>query len=139
MRCHIGMQAHRIVQPRLDMARAMGSRTVKRAYAEADRFDTALEVGAHGRREKAELIFIGRLHPDDLTRCEDKGAQVERRVRTVGRNVVTVRLDHCIDRLQEPLLWKGRHLQIRRRVVHARRIEIGTERHNMPVHRLIGL
>ena len=114
MRCHIGMQAHRIVQPRLDMARAMGSRTVKRAHAEADRFDAALEVRSHGRREKAELIFIGRLHTDDLTRCEDKGAQVERRVRTVRRNIVTVRLDYCIDRLQETLLWKGRHLQIRR-------------------------
>ena len=139
MRCHIGMQTHRIVQSCLDMARTVGSRTVKRAHAEADWLDAALEVGAHGRREKAELIFIGRLHTDDLTRCEDKGAQVERRVRTVGRNVVTVRLDHCIDRLQETFLWKGRHLQIRRRVIHARRIEIGTERHNMPVHRLIGL
>ena len=139
MRRHIGVQAHRIVQPRLDMTRAVGSRTVKRAHAEADRLDAALEVRAHGRREKTELIFIGRLHTDDLARCEDKGAQVERRVRTVGRNVVTVRLDHRIDRLQEALLRKGRHLQIRRRVIHARRIEVGTERHNMPVHRLIGL
>ena len=133
------MQTHRIVQPRLDVPRAVRRRAVKVAHADAYRLRTALEVRPHGRCKEAKLICIRRLHADHLARREDERAQIERCVRAVRRHIIAVRRDHRVHRLDKALLGERRHLEIRCRRIHARRIEIGAERHDMTVHGLICL
>ncbi len=94
----------------------------------------ALEVGTHGRREYAELIFVGRLYADNGAAAEDERTQIERCAGSVGRHIVGVGFDNLFDRVQKSLLRKCRDLQTLGALLKTLRVEVGTEHNNLAVH-----
>ena len=58
------MKAHRIVQARLDMSRAVRRRAVKIAHLDRDRLYASLKVRTYRRGKHSELVLVRRLHAD---------------------------------------------------------------------------
>lgn len=65
VRRHDGMQAHRVVKPRLDVPRAVRRGAVEVADLDRNGLRSALEVRADGRDENAELVLVCRRNADD--------------------------------------------------------------------------
>ena len=132
------MQAHRIVEARLDVAGSSGSRAVKVTDTDYDRLCAALEVRADRCRENAEHIVICRLNADDGADSEHIGTDIESSTRAVRRHPCLIRPDGGLDGLHKSVNRERRHLKTKCRVVHSLCVEIGAETYDVSVFRLIG-
>ena len=135
----VRIEAHRVVQAGLDVARAVRCSAVIIADADRDRLDAVLEVRADRRAEQAELVLIRRLDADDRARSEEIRTQVEGTARLERRNPILVGCNDLIDSLEEHLLGDRRHLEALCRVDHALCVHVRTERDDTAILRLIGL
>ena len=133
MGSHNGMQAHGIVQSRLDVAGPVRRRAVKVGYADSDRLCAALEIRTYRRRKYAELIFISRLHADNRVNTEHVRPDIKRRAGAVRRNIRRIRLHRLHDRIHKAVLRKCRHFKPFRRIHHAGRVQVRAECHDASV------
>ena len=139
VRFHRGIEAHRVVKTSLDVTGAAGSRAVVLSDLNADRLHAALEVGSHRHRKQAEKEFVSGSDTDLGTRTDHHRTDIERSTRAEGRNPGGVRLHRFIESLQEGLLRKRRHFETAAGVLHAFRVLIRTESHNVTVFRRVSL
>ena len=135
----VRIEAHRVVQAGLDVARAVRGSAVIVTDADRDRLHAVLEVGADRRAEETELIFVRRLDTDDRARGKEVRTQVEGTARLERRNPILVGCNNLIDSLEEHLLRDWRHLEALSRVDHALCVHVRTERDDAAVLRLVGL
>ena len=127
------VQAHSVVQTCLDVACAVRSSSVKVRNLDSDGLGAALEVGAYGCCEYAELVVVRGLNADNGVGAEHVGADIESRACAVGRYEVDVRLDYLLDRLDELLLGVNGHFKTLAAVLESGRVEVGTEYNNSAV------
>ena len=82
-------QAGGIVSPHLAVPHAQGRRAVEFLHHEClDGLESALIVGAHGRDEYHEQVFIGGSESHLGAGPDDQGPDVKRRADAVGNPVV---------------------------------------------------
>ena len=133
------MQAHGIIQPRLDMPCAVGRRPVKITHFQGQGLHAALKVRPDRCRKHSELVLVRRFHPDHRRACKHIGADIQRSAGPIRRYVCRIGrhgLRHC---LYEPFFREHRHLQSPAGILHALCIQIRTESHDTAVLRSIGL
>ena len=111
VRRHDGVQAHRIVQSSLDMARAMRRSSVKIADLDRQGFCAAFKIRSHRRYKDPEHILICRFHTDHRVNSHHVGADIERCAGTEGRYISGVCLHRLHHRIHKFIFRKYRHLQ----------------------------
>ena len=136
---HRGIEAHRVVKAGLNVTGAAGSRAVIMSNLNADRFHTALEIGANRHRKQTEKEFVRGSDTDLGARTDHHRTDVEGSSGAERRNPGGIRLDRFIKRLQEGFLRERRHFEAAAGILHAFRVLVRTESHNVTVFRRIRL
>ena len=133
MRFHNCVEAHGVVQTRLDVARAVRGCAVVIAHLDGNRLRAALEVRADRRAENAEFKLRRGLHADDAVRANHERADVQARARAIRRHKIRIRRDDLLHRVHELVHREGRHFQPRGAVRHALGVHVRAEANDMPV------
>ena len=86
-------QAHRVIQPGLNVSGSARRRAIDIADTNRQRFDSALKRRPHRCTNHAELDFRSRMHADyridaknERTDIQARAASVRRYIRRIGRN-----------------------------------------------------
>lgn len=127
------VEAHCVVESRLDVSGTVGRRAVEVADFQLERADAALEVRSDRRYENAELVFLSRFDADDGRTAEKVRADIERSSRTEGRNPGLVREHNLLNGFDEAVLGKGGHFEAGGGIGHALRVEVRAEGDDMAV------
>ena len=139
MGVHDGVEAHGVVEASLDVAGAVGSGAVEVSHADGDRLGTALEIGANGSDEDAELVLFGGLHADDGRTAEHVGADIQGSAGAVGGDPGEVGLYGLDNGIDEALGREDGHFEAAAGIFHALGIEVGAESDHAAVFSGIGL
>ena len=116
-----------------------GARPVKIGDADGQGLDAALEIGANGGDEHAELIFVGGFDADDGVGAEHVGADVEGGAAAVGRHPSRVGADGVLHRLDEFLLGIDGHFQPAGGIGHAGSVQVRAENNDLALLGGVGL
>ena len=133
------VEAHGVVEAGLDVAGAVRRSAVVVGDRDGNGGVAALEVGAHGGHENAELVLGGRLDADDLTGSDHEGTHVQRGARAVRRDPGGVGGHDLLDGLHELVLGEGGHAEALSGVVHTLGVHVGAEADDAAVLGGIGL
>ena len=136
---HAGLEAHGVVEAGLDVAGAVGCSTVVLRDAQGHSGVAALEVGAHGGDQDAELVLVCGLDADDLARGEHEGAHVEGGAGPEGRDPVGVGGHDLLDGLDKAVLREDGHAEALGGICHALGVEVRAEAHDAAVFGGVGL
>ena len=127
------MQAHGIVQAGFDVAGPVRRCPVKIGDTDRDRLHAALEVRSYRSGQDPELVLIRRLYADYGIAAEHVRTDIERRAASIRSNPGFICLDGPADRVHPPVDRIDRHLQSLAGILHALRIQVRPERHDMAV------
>ncbi len=132
------VQAHRVVEPGLDVTRSVRCRAVEVRNFQLNRFGAALEIRTYRCGQNTELIFVSRFHADDGVGAEHIRTDVQRRAGTVGRNPALIGFYNLSDGLDKAILRERRHFQPFRGIDHTLRVQVRAEADRTAVLRRIG-
>ena len=127
------MQAHCIVQSRLDVAGSVRCSAVIITDLYIDRLRAALEVRANRSRKYAVLVIICRLYTDNRADAEHIRTNIKCCTGSERRNPCCICLNHLMDGINKLIYRKRRHLQTLCRIIHSLCVQIRAEAYDMSV------
>ena len=139
MGIHNVVEAHSVVQARLDVACASGGCPVQVGNTDGQRPDAALEVGAYRGAEDTELELAGGLHTDDGVIAKHIGPQVQAGTGAEGGHPGGIGLHGLVDGIQEPLFGEHGHFHSLTGLDHPLGIQVRAEANGLAVLGGVGL